>query len=77
MEWLAYGLLALIGLLMSASAVYAFFWAQKTGEFRDLDKQSRSIFDESEPEGVQTDFFPGRGPRAASSSQHAAARKHS
>lgn len=75
MEWWAYGLLALIGLLMSASAIYAFFWAQKTGEFRDLDKQSRSIFDESEPEGVQTDFFPGRGPRAGKPSKNAA-RKH-
>lgn len=77
MEWLAYGLLAVIGLLMSASAIYAFFWAQKTGEFRDLDRQARSIFDESEPEGVQTDFFPGRRSRPASPSQPEAARKHS
>lgn len=76
MEWFAYGLLALIGLLMSASAVYAFLWAQKSGEFRDLDKQARSIFDESEPEGVQTDFFPGHKPQDPQTSQHAAARKH-
>ncbi len=76
MAWLAYGLLAVIGVLMSASAVYAFFWAQKTGEFRDLDKQSRSIFDESEPEGVQTDFFPGHRPRPTAASPSEAARKH-
>lgn len=77
MEWFAYGLLALIGLLMSASAIYAFFWAQKTGEFRDLDQQARSIFDESEPEGVVTDHFPGRKPRAAVRPHPAAASKHS
>ncbi|MBE2214984.1 MAG: cbb3-type cytochrome oxidase assembly protein [Opitutaceae bacterium] len=78
MEWFAYGLLALIGLLMSASAVYAFFWAQKTGEFRDLDQQARSIFDETEPEGVVTDRFPGRATRASARPQHAAAAsKHS
>jgi len=78
MEWFAYGLLALIGLLMSASAIYAFFWAQKTGEFRDLDRQARSIFDESEPEGVVTDQFPGRAPRATARPHPAvAARKHS
>ncbi len=76
MEWLAYGLLFVIGLLMSGSAICAFFWASKSGEFRDLDQQARSIFDDTEPEGVQTDFFPGRGPRAASRPQHVVS-KHS
>jgi len=77
MSWFAYGLLALIGLLMSVSAIYAFFWAQKTGEFKDLDAQARSIFDPSEPEGVVSDFFPGRQPRPAARPQHAVASKHS
>jgi nitrogen fixation-related uncharacterized protein len=62
---------------MSASAIYAFFWAQKTGEFRNLDEQARSIFDASEPEGVRSDFFPGRGKRAPSRSKIAPVSKHS
>ena len=72
MEWFVYGLLFLIALLISASAVYAFFWASKHGELRDLDAQSRVIFDEEEPEGVQTDFFPGKAPRPPQASASAA-----
>jgi cbb3-type cytochrome oxidase maturation protein len=66
MNWLAYLPLALLAALIVSSAVYAFFWATKNGEFRDLEGQSRSIFDASEPEGVQTDYFPGKAPRLAS-----------
>ena len=62
MIWWVYALLFVIGLLITGSAVYAFFWAQKNGEFRDLEGQSRSIFDETEPEGMQTDFFPKKKP---------------
>lgn len=62
MDLLVYGILFLLALSICASAVYAFFWASKNGEFRDLEAQSRSIFDETEPEGVQTDFFPGKAP---------------
>ena len=68
MEWLAYGLLFLLALLISGSAVYAFYWASKNGQFRDFDAQSRSIFDESEPEGVVTDHFPGKAPPPPASS---------
>ncbi|MGH8017167.1 MAG: cbb3-type cytochrome oxidase assembly protein CcoS [Opitutaceae bacterium] len=68
MEWVVYGVLFLIALAISASAVYAFFWASKRGEFRDFDAQSRMIFDDKEPEGVQTDFFPGKRPRRPASS---------
>lgn len=64
MNWLAYLPLVLLAALIVSSAVYAFVWANKTGEFRDLEGQARSIFDASEPEGVQTDFFPGKAPRA-------------
>lgn len=63
MELLVYGLLFLIALMITASAVYAFYWASKNGELRDFEAQSRVIFDESEPEGVETDFFPGKAPR--------------
>jgi nitrogen fixation-related uncharacterized protein len=62
MTWLVYGLLFLLAMAISASAVYALYWASKNGQLRDLDAQSRSIFDETEPEGVQTDFFPGKSP---------------
>jgi nitrogen fixation-related uncharacterized protein len=63
MEWIVYGALFLLALAISGSAVYALFWASKTGQLRNLDAQSRSIFDETEPEGMQTDFFPGKAPR--------------
>ncbi len=76
--WLAYLPLVLLAALILGSAVYAFFWASKHGEFRDFEAQSRSIFDASEPEGVQTDYFPGKAPRAPQASPNApAARPHS
>lgn len=67
MEWVVYGGLFLVAMLITASAVYAFAWASRNGEFRDLDAQSRMIFDEREPEGEPTDFFPGKAPRRSSS----------
>jgi cbb3-type cytochrome oxidase maturation protein len=63
MEWAMYGVLFLVAVAISVSAVYGFVWALKQGQLRDFDAQARSIFDESEPEGVQTDFFPGKAPR--------------
>ena len=63
MEWAIYGVLFLVAVAISVSAVYGFFWALKHGQLRDFDAQARSIFDESEPAGVQTDFFPGKAPR--------------
>jgi len=65
MNWVNYIPLVVLPTLILATAVYAFRWAIKSGEFRDLEAQSRSIFDATEPEGVQTDFFPGRAPRAS------------
>lgn len=61
-QWWAFGLLGALALGSAAWAIYAFIWAAKNGQFRDLDAQSRSIFDEYEPEGTQTDHFPGHGP---------------
>lgn len=58
--WWVYGLLFVLALLITGSAIYAFFWAAKEGQLRDLDAQSRSIFDEEEPEGKITDAFPGK-----------------
>jgi cbb3-type cytochrome oxidase maturation protein len=78
MNWLAYLPLVLLAALIVSSAIYAFYWATRNGEFRDLEAQSRTIFDASEPEGVQTDFFPGKAPRApARPSTAPVARPHS
>jgi len=69
MEWFVYSLLFVIAVLMSITAVYAFNWALKNGHLRNFDAQAKSIFDETEPMGVQTDFFPGKGPRNAGASK--------
>jgi len=50
--------LVLFGLLFFAVAVFALYWAAKTGQFERFDKGASSIFDEEEPEGVQIDYFP-------------------
>lgn len=46
-------------LFLGAAAVL--WWAYRDGQFTDLEAGSRTIFDEEEePEGEQTDFFPGK-----------------
>jgi cbb3-type cytochrome oxidase maturation protein len=53
-------LLILGGLIfLTGSALIAFAWAAKTGQFRDLKKGATVIFDEDEPIGKPTDSFPG------------------
>lgn len=49
-------------LVAGISMVWLLAWAIKRGEFKDLRGAARMIFDESEPIGVVTDFFPGAGP---------------
>ena len=51
-------ILILFGLLFFAVAVFALYWAAKTGQFEQFEKGAKSIFDEEEPEGVQIDHFP-------------------
>lgn len=53
---------ALLGGLMT---VWALAWAIQRGEFRHFRDGATVIFDEEEPIGMQTDFFPGEGPRQA------------
>jgi nitrogen fixation-related uncharacterized protein len=60
MEWLFYGIAFLVAVLITSSAVYALHWSSKTGQLRDFEKGAASIFDESEPVGKPTDFFPGK-----------------
>lgn len=59
--FLAAGLVFFAGVTMAA-----FFWAVRTGEFRDFDATARSIFDAGEPVGMTTDAFAAR-PRTCTS----------
>ncbi|EIQ00694.1 uncharacterized protein, possibly involved in nitrogen fixation [Opitutaceae bacterium TAV1] len=58
MEWFFYAVAFPVTLLLLASAVYALYWASKNGQLREFEKGAESIFDDKEPVGVQTDFFP-------------------
>jgi nitrogen fixation-related uncharacterized protein len=63
MEWAFYGLTFLVAVAITASAVYALQWASRKGQLRDFEKGAESIFDNQEPIGQPTDFFPGKGPK--------------
>lgn len=56
-HYIVFGLI-FSGLIM-ASAIAAMVWGVKRGQFKNLEKGAVSIFDEEEPLGVQTDYFPG------------------
>lgn len=45
--------------LLPGLALLALNWAIRHGEFRNLEKQALSIFDEEEPVGQVSDHFPG------------------
>jgi nitrogen fixation-related uncharacterized protein len=47
------------GALFFASVIWALQWALKNGQLERFDQGARVIFSEDEPEGAQTDFFPG------------------
>jgi nitrogen fixation-related uncharacterized protein len=63
MEWAFYGLTFLVAVAITGSAVYALYWSSRKGQLRDFEKGAASIFDEKEPIGEPTDFFPGKGPK--------------
>lgn len=48
-----------MGVLFFTTAILVLYWCTKTGQFKDFEKGARSIFTDEEPEGMQTDFFPG------------------
>jgi len=52
-----YILLAAGLVFFGGSTVAAFYWAAKTGQFRNLEDGSKSIFDHDEPVGTATDAF--------------------
>lgn len=43
---------------LSGSALIAFYWAAKTGQFQNIQRGAEVIFDEEEPIGRPTDRFP-------------------
>ena len=54
----ALAVLTLVGLTLAA--VFAFGWAARRGQFRDVNAGARIIFTPDEPEGRPTDSFPGQ-----------------
>jgi len=46
--------------LFFLGAAAALNWAHRHGQLENLEEGSRSIFDDEEPEGEQTDQFPGK-----------------
>ncbi len=54
--WLLFGCSLIV---LPITALLALRWAARHGEFDNLSRTALSIFDEDEPVGRQTDFFPG------------------
>jgi nitrogen fixation-related uncharacterized protein len=55
---------AIFATLFLISAIYALYWASKNKQFKNFEAGAKTIFDDEEPEGVPTDFFPGQDPRS-------------
>lgn len=61
--WSLYiSIIGVFSMLFLLSAVYALHWASKNGQLSEFQKGASVIFDEEEPEGVPTDYFPGQIP---------------
>ena len=48
----------ILGFIFFAISLIMLYWAIRNKQFYNLNSQANSIFDESEPIGTQTDFFP-------------------
>jgi len=57
MNTIVFILLAAGLVLFGGSTLAAFYWAAKSGQFRNLEAGSKSIFDQDEPVGTATDAF--------------------
>lgn len=57
MNTVIYILLAAGLVFFGGTTLAAFYWAAKTGQFRNLEDGSKTIFDEDEPVGTATDVF--------------------
>ena len=62
MNEIVYILLAAGLIFFGGSTLAAFYWAAKTGQFRNLEDGSKSIFDGDEPVGAATDSFSDKQP---------------
>jgi len=60
MNTVLYLLLAAGLLFFGGTTVLAFYWAARTGQFRNLEAGSKTIFDDEEPIGTATDAFTDR-----------------
>ncbi len=60
----AYTFVVVMAAAVMASAVYALYWAVKTGQFRQFEKGASESFTAEEPQGQPTDFFPRKKGRA-------------
>ena len=49
-------------LIFGSTAVCALLWAIRSGQMSNLRAGAATIFDDNEPIGRQTDFFPGERP---------------
>lgn len=67
MAWVFYTLAFLIAASLSGMAVYALYWSSKHGQLRDFERGAVSIFDEQEPVGQVTDYFPAKHGKRSSS----------
>lgn len=57
MTSIVYILLAVGLVFFGGTTLAAFYWAARTGQFRNLVAGSHSIFDDGEPVGTATDAF--------------------
>jgi cbb3-type cytochrome oxidase maturation protein len=57
MNAIIYILLAAGLFFFGGTTLAAFYWAARTGQFRNLEDGSKCIFDEDEPVGTATDAF--------------------
>lgn len=55
---LIYGLIWGSWVVFGIATVWAFAWAVRSGQFRQVSKGSKVLFDEDEPVGEMTDAFP-------------------
>lgn len=60
MNTVMYVLLGAGLVFFGGTTLAAFYWAAKTGQFRNLEDGSKSIFDGDEPIGTATDAFADR-----------------
>ncbi len=54
-----------LSLLLLGAAIWAFFWATKSGQFDDMDSPALSILDDDEPEGTSAGSRSDNAPSSA------------